>query len=251
MSLRETGVNLIEPIKGARGRLTDPNPNYCKSKEGIAEYKKVDLDYPDNYNDIHYARFLERTPAGSGNTYSHKNKTRVVAIHRTRLPSGKEYLVWHQNETRYSPLGNPEQESRLNLGTYPVIEYRNIIKEEESGYRHTITEPTGTTKTGYSLPYTLKNIDNLHKDASDNYDYEEVSETEAKPTRYYLQDLRKGTIVINIEKWNDFRDGDFEMLWEYGKKIASEQEAKEIKDRVELQRKQVEEEKLKELTRRI
>jgi hypothetical protein len=48
-----------------------------------------------------------------------------------------------QVETRYSPLGNPEQESRLNLGMYPVIEYRNVTQEEETGYRHVVTEPTG------------------------------------------------------------------------------------------------------------
>ncbi len=41
------------------------------------------------------------------------------------------------------------------------------------------------------------------------------------------------------------------MLWEYGKKVSSEGEKEDIKAKVELQRKQVEEEKLKELARRI
>ncbi|HKI10445.1 MAG TPA: hypothetical protein VKA09_18810 [Nitrososphaeraceae archaeon] len=65
MTLRETGVNLItDPPKGARGRLTHPNPNYVKSKEGIAEFKKVGLEYPESAWDEHYDKLLLRTPDG-------------------------------------------------------------------------------------------------------------------------------------------------------------------------------------------
>ncbi len=41
---------------------------------------------------------------------------------------------------------------------------------------------------------------------------------------------------ISTRNWNDFRDGDFDMLWEYGKKIASEEEAKAIKAKQEKER---------------
>src|SRR5215211_2096761 len=99
MSLRSTGMNIIEPITGPKDRLTHPNVNYLKSKEGIAEFKKAGIPYPDNYLDKHYEDHLERTPAGSGNPFSHKNKTRVTAITRVRLTPGKEFLVWNETET--------------------------------------------------------------------------------------------------------------------------------------------------------
>ena len=250
-SLRETGVNLIEPTTGPIGRLTHPNVKYNKSKEGIAEFKKAGMPYPDNYIDEHYDKFLKRTPAGSGNKFSHKNKTRVTSITRTRLAPGKEFLIWNQTEHRWSPLGNHEQATRLNLGVYPVIEYENVMQEDEdTGYRHVVTAPTGYTKTGYSLEYNLKNIDRLHEEAADDYGFEELTQKEIKPTRYYLNDLRKKTTVA-IHNWKDFRDGDFDMLWEYGKKIASEQEAKEIKYKVELQRKRLEEQKLDMIKRSV
>jgi hypothetical protein len=251
MSLRNTGMNLIEPTTGPKGRLTHPNVKYLKSKEGIAEFKKAGLQYPDSYLDEHYEKFLERTPAGPGNNFSHKNKTRITSVTRIRLAPGKEFLIWNQTETRYSPLGNHEQDTRLNLGRYPVIEYRNVTQEDEdTGYRHTVTEPTGYTKTGYSLEYNLnlESIDNLHKNANDDYEFEELTEKEIKPTHYYLQDLRKKTTVV-IRKWEDFRDGDFNELWEYGKKVSSEEEAKAIKAKIEKDRQRVEEQKLDMLKR--
>jgi hypothetical protein len=60
-------MNLIEPILGPAGRLTHPNVKYLKSKEGVEEFKKAGISYPDNYLDKHYEDFLERTPAGPGN----------------------------------------------------------------------------------------------------------------------------------------------------------------------------------------
>jgi hypothetical protein len=234
----------------AIGRLSNPNPNYTKSDEGVAEFKKAGLEYPDNDSDTAYQILLERTPTGPGNPFAKKNKTRITAIYRYRLAPGREFLVWNEVETRYTPLGNPEQDHRLNLGRYPVIEYQNIMKQEESGYRYTVTEPTGYTKTGYSMPYTLEDIDILHKNASDDYGFEELNEREIKPTRYYLKDLRKRT-TVSVKKWEDFRDGDFDELYEYGTKITSPEQAQQIKDKVELQRKRVEEQKLDMLKRSV
>jgi hypothetical protein len=155
-------------------------------------------------------------------------------------------LLWNQTETRYSPLGNPEQDVRTGLGKYPVIEYMNVAKEDETGYRHVETEPTGTTKTGYSMPYTLENIDKLHENASDDYESEELNEKAVKPTRYYLKDLRKNATVW-VKKWEDFRDGSFEELLEYATKITNPEQAQEIKDNRELQRERAEEDKLNRL----
>jgi len=250
-SLRETGGNLIlDPPKGPYARLTNPNPNYCKSKEGIEEYKKVGLPYPDNHHDKHYQDFLERTPAGRGNDYTHKNKTRVSDIYRYRLTPEKEYLVWNQTETRYSPLDNPERVTKTNLGRYPIVEMKNVMQVEESGYKHVVTEPTGHTKTGYSLPYTLKNIDNLHKNASDDYEFEEATGKDMRPTHYHLYDARKRN-TIAIHSWEDFRDGDFDELYQYSKKVSSDQEAQAIKDEQEKERQQVEEQKLDQLKRSV
>jgi hypothetical protein len=209
-ALRETGANFIEdPPKGPIGRLLNPNSNFCKSKEGVEEYKKAGLKYPDNHYDKHYADFIERTPTGKGNEYTSKNKTRITDITRFMLRPEKEYLIWS------------------GLARYPIIEMKNIMQEEESGYRHVVTEPSGNTRTGYSMPYTVENIDKLHKNANDDYEFEEITGKEVRPTHYHLYDARKRTSVT-IKEWENFRDGDFSQLYEYGKKITSEEEAKAI-----------------------
>jgi hypothetical protein len=230
------------------GRLSRPNPNYLKSKEGIEEYKKVGLQYPENAHDKHWNGVLERTPDGEGNQYAHKNKTRVTGITRRRLASGKEYLTWHQTEIRYTPLGDPEYKSRTNLGKYPIIEYKHAMKEEKSGYRHPVTQPTGNTKIGYSLPYTVENIDRLHQNAVDGYQFEEAINIDMRPTSYALLDERKH-MVYSIKNWEDFRDGSFEDLYEHGRKTESDEERKAIKENIQKQMQQVEQQKLETLKR--
>jgi hypothetical protein len=70
--------------------------------------------------------------------------------------------------------------------------------------------------------YTVENIDKLHQDANDDYEFEEDTQKEIKPIRYYLQDLRNH-IGVAIRKWEDFRDGDFDDLYQYGKKTESDE----------------------------
>jgi hypothetical protein len=232
------------------GRLSKPNPNYLKSPEGIAEFKKVGLQYPENAHDKHWNSVLERTPDGEGNQYAHKNKTRVTDITRRRLESGKEYLTWNQTEIRYTPLGDPEYKNRTNLGRYPIIEYKHAMKEEKSGYRHAVTQPTGRTKTGYSLEYNVKNIDKLHENASDGYEFEEAINSDMRPTHYAVNDLRKH-MTIAIHSWEDFRDGKFDELYQYGTKVTSPEQADDIKKKIESERQQVEQQKLDTLKRSI
>ena len=55
----------------------------------------------------------------------------------------------------------------------------------------------------------------------------------------------------SVKKWEDFRDVDFAELFEYGKNIASEEEAKVIRDKIEKQRELVEEQKLEALKRSV
>jgi hypothetical protein len=249
MSFRDAGTNLIEPILGPKGLLTHYNIKYLKSSEAVAEWKKAKLQYPDSPADVAYQEFLDRTPSGVGNSFSHQNYTRITAIYRYRLAPGREFLVWNQIEYRWNPVGNMEEMTLLNLGMYPTIIYKNSIKVEASGYRRPVTEPTGETRPSYSLEYTVENIDRLHKDACDTIEYDQITGKQLKPTRYYLRDLNKPPNDAYIPNWDDFRDGDFDMLWPYNKKIASEHEAQEIKDKREMQRKQVEEQKLDRLKR--
>src|SRR5215211_1560373 len=139
-----------------------PDAKYRKSPEGVAEYKKARLQYPDTVWDKAYQSFLERTPDEEGNDYRHKNKTKILKVVRTRMPGGKEFLVWDQVETRYTPLGNPERFAKTQMGKYPIIETHKIMKQEDSGLKHVVVEPTGRTNTGYSLEYSIENIDTLH-----------------------------------------------------------------------------------------
>jgi len=226
-----------------------PDAKYRKSPEGIEEYKKARLQYPDTVWDKAYQSFLERTPDVEGNDYRHKNKTKILKIVRTRLAGGKEFLVWDEIETRYTPLGNPERFARTALGKYPIIETRKIIKQEDSGLRRVVTEATGLTKTGYSLPYTPENIDRLHKNAVDDPDADITDEEEgARPTQYLVHDTR-GNRMVSINNWEGFRDGDFYELFEYGKKVSSPKEAEDIKAKQEELKQRLEDSRLDRLKR--
>jgi hypothetical protein len=229
-----------------------PDVKYSKSPEGLAEYKKARLQYPETYIDKAYQEFLERTPDEEGNDYRHKNHTRVTKITRVRQPGGKEFLLYDQVEVRYTPLGNPERFALTNLGRYPVLEMKTQIIEESNGLRRRVATPSGQTKTAYSLEYNLTNIDELHKNSIDNPDtYLEDESEESNPvTQYLLHDLRKQR-KISIANYEDFRDGKFEELFEYGKKISSDKEAQDIKAKQEELKQRLENSKLDRLKRSV
>src|SRR5215207_3375904 len=86
----------IEEIDKKRtlGRSSNPNAKFTKSAEGIAEFKKFNVPYPDTPWDKAYQSFLDRTPDVPGNEHRDKNHTHITAITRVRLPSGQEFLTW-------------------------------------------------------------------------------------------------------------------------------------------------------------
>jgi hypothetical protein len=209
-----------------------PDSKYVKSEEGVTEYRKAKVPYPDTYIDKAYQQFLDRTPDEEGNDFRHKNHTRVTKIGRVRLPGGKEYLLWDEVQVRFTPLGNPERFALTNLGCYPIIVIRREMIQESNGLKRVIMRPSDETITGYSLEYSVENIDRLHKDANDNADVALVDEDSiSNPTTQYIlhSNPDRGNERVSIEKWEDFRDGDFMELFEYGQKITSDKEAEDIK----------------------
>ena len=242
-------MNIVEPIRGAKSNLTYPTGKYIESKEGVEEYKKVGLSYPRNAWDNAYREFLKRTPsAEEGNEYAKQNYTRILSIGRIRLQGGKEYLGWNQIEVRFDTLGNAENFSRTNLGVYPKLRFRSVRIEDERGLKRTITQPTGEADTAYSLPFTVDNLDKLHKDCTDNSDFElQPGDPEGlSATRYYVTDLRSHT-KISVESYDDLRNGEFEDLYNYGKKITSPKQENEAKKKIEKRKKQLENMKLQKL----
>ena len=63
--------------------------NYVKSPEGIAEYKKIGLEYPSEFFDNQYDEYLNQTRK------SPKDKTLVEIRNVTRviLLDGSQYIV--------------------------------------------------------------------------------------------------------------------------------------------------------------
>lgn len=233
-----------------KSQLLIPHVNFLKSPEGVKEYKRYGLSYPNNNRDLQYEKLLTDTPAVEGNDYRHKNKTRITYLVRLRLTPEKQYLLWDQRETRYDPLGNPHTITRTGMGRYPIIGVSKVMVQKESGLKEVVEEVTGKVSTGYLLPYTLTNIDKLHENCNDEYEYDEVAGKEVRPTNYAVYDGRKKTSVA-IKEWASFRDGDFDELYTYGKKIESDKEAQAIKDKIELERQKVEQQKIEQLKQSV
>src|SRR5215207_3821491 len=248
--IRSGQSSVVESNSGGDGKgYMQPIGKYLESPEAVAEYKKTGLVYPRNYKDNAYQEFLERTPGESeGNEFASQNYTRVLAIYRVRQQGGKEFITWSQREVRFTPLGNPESFAKTNMGVYPVLRYQTVREEDKRGIRRTITRPTGEVYDAYSLSFTVDNLDNLYKDCNDTPDLAMQPGDTMDPvsTHYYVKDLRNGT-TITVESYQDLRDGKFEDLYSYGKKIESDREAKDLKRAQEKQRKKIEEAKRQRL----
>lgn len=250
-------VNLIrEPIKGKLAQLTHYNSKFIKSKEGVAQYKKVGLPYPNSPWDTAYEEFIKSHPDTEANEHRHKNKVRVLKMTRYRLGNGKEYIVYSQEETRYNGVGASRRFTRQGIGKYPVVEFTSAMVQDEYGVKRESAEVTGNTLTGFSIPFSIKEADRIHQNATDsptfNYtDNENVWDTKpTKATTYSLRDANKN-FSIHVQTYEDWRDGDFQTLWEYSKIPKSEDEKQAIADSIEKQKQLLEQQKLETLKRSV
>jgi hypothetical protein len=88
--------------------------DYFKSPEGLAEYEKISMSYPEEIYDRNYEHFCKLTK----NTKEKDYKIHIQSMMRHILASGEEYILYGMSEVRYDPLGNKKTFYRV-MGKYP------------------------------------------------------------------------------------------------------------------------------------
>ncbi len=241
---RQKTVGPSNVMESENKAYLQPNPKYTKSEAGISQYAKLKLPYPDSYLDALYQKFLDRNPT-EDNPYASENKTIILGLTRVRTQTGKQYLAWNELETRHDGFANKETFARTEIGTYPIIQKRTVLRESSSGIRKKVEEPTGTTTIGYWFEFNKDNMEKLHKNCVDNYVYTQDdtgADTTIRPTGYAVNDLRTST-VITVQSYKDLLEGDFDELVQYGKHIKSEKEGQQIRKQISQQKKRLEKQK--------
>ena len=190
--------------------------NFYKSPEGEAGYKKLGMEYPKTLSDYWYKQFLRVTK----NTKKEDYKVYIPQMKRLILASGEEYIVHSMTETRYDGLHNRKVFGRSGIGMsakpVPHREVKARISEDE-GFVQDIITTVESIETGYSIPFTQKEIDKLIKYTDGN-------------TAYSIQkmDYQSGR-KFTIGSLNDWRNGKSEELLRFGH-IASDYEKQILED---------------------
>jgi hypothetical protein len=187
--------------------------NYIRSPEGIAEYKKLGLEYPNEFFDNQYDDYLNQTRK------SPKDKTLVEIRNMTRvvLLDGSQYIVHDHADIRLDLIGNLKMWYRGGIGKYPIPSPHYEIKvDEETLEKSRVCTGVSHIKTGYSIKWSIKKADELHKlciDAPSDYSNNLV-------TAYSVRrgELKGPNNLVTVESFKDWRDvEDVEELFRFGR----------------------------------
>lgn len=190
--------------------------NFYSSPEGIAEYKKIGMEYPKTLMDYWYKQFLRVTK----NTKKEDYKIYIRNMKRVILSSGEEYIVHDMDETRYDGLHNRKVFHRGGIGLYakpvPHREIKARVSEDE-GFVQDVITTVESVETGYSIPFNQKNIDKLIKYCDGN-------------TAFIIQKMDyQSARKFTIRSLNDWQNGSTEELLRFGH-IASSYEQQILAD---------------------
>lgn len=119
--------------------------------------------------DNDYETFLRTTRKASENKDA---KQEIQNLLRIVVPNGEgEFIVHDLAETCYDSLGNEKKFYRHSLGLFhrPVPEYK--IRMNEDYEKETYTAGYNDMRTEYSIPFTTKKADELHKISTDKTAY--------------------------------------------------------------------------------
>ena len=199
---------------------------YCRSPEGVKEFKEIGLEYPNELFDNSYADFLKRTRE------SPKDKTKVEIRNMTRVllaDESQQYIVHDQEDIRFDMIGNLRPWYRGGIGRYPIVTPRYEIKVDPETYEKTrVCTGVSNIKCGYSIKFSPKKTDELHKlclDTPSEY-------SNNMKTSYSVQrGENKGPgNLVTVSSYRDWRDAeDIEELFRFGH-IASPEERQLLAD---------------------
>lgn len=187
---------------------------YCKSKEGVKEYEKIGLKYPDDLSDKAYDEYLKQTRKSPKD----KTKVEIMNMKRVVLFDGSQWIVHDHHDIRLDMIGNLRTWYRGGIGKYPIVTPRYEIKvDDETFEKSRVCTGVSHIKTGWLIPFTKKKADELH----DKYCLDVPSEYSSNTkTAYSVQrgENRGPGNVVSVQSYKDWRDAeDIEELFRFGK----------------------------------
>jgi hypothetical protein len=183
---------------------------FLKSEEGVREYKKIGLTYPDHIQDELYEDWLKQTQGYSKEVSQYYGRRKEKEVHvitrvRTKEDDGnnnnkKEYLTYQFMHYRLDPAANMTHRYKSEVGTYPIpIPHYKFSQMNFGKMEKTVDEVVSIEK-GYSIPFTKKNLEKI---------YDIGLQHEGK-VQYLLQ--LHNDLSSHVKSYEDFRDGVFEEL---------------------------------------
>jgi hypothetical protein len=177
------------------------------SKKGEEMYRAIGKEYPKHPFDLDYEKFLRVTANSTDNKYI---INRMIRYQDGEGDDAKEYILYDLQEIRRDGVGNQTKRTRQYLGMYPIPEAQRKVVYDEDGQPQTKTVGISDIITGYEIPFTVEKADELHKlGGVDKY-----SATNKHKTEYLVE--KSNGMVISVDSYKDWRDGDFETLFNTG-----------------------------------
>lgn len=178
---------------------------FTKSPEGVAEYSKIGLPYPDETFDLEYEKWLKNTTAENLSNYTEHKEKEVNKFFRVRGRDNKEYLVYSFVHYRLDEALNCVHRSQPDIGIYPIPRPRYTVSYGAFGKQERHIAEVMQNDKGYSIPFTRENVEKI-KDMG--------LQLEGKVS-YLL--LSPNGNKMSVATYEDFRDGRYDELLAFSK----------------------------------
>lgn len=167
-------------------------PTWILEPRTAKEYKAANLQY---FEDIHASSITKFNIKSKGD-YDRE----VLAIYRIRDVYDNEYLVWNEQRSMRTKLGNVERITVNHLGKYykpiPLLQAQYNENEEQE----VIAKGTSEIQTKYELLFTWANLDDLLLDANRH------------TTELYIK--QEGRRTVRVDSLDEFRNMPFDELYQ-------------------------------------
>ena len=184
---------------------------FDKQPEGVKEYQKLNIPYPNHLQDELYEKWISETNGDPKlmAQYTHHKEKEVINIHRKRV-GDKEFLIYSFMHYRLDPALNVTSRSRSAIGEYPIPRGHYSIAHGAFGKESRTLDYVENIDTGYSIPFSKKNL-------------QKILDIGLQSEGKVGLGIDTGMIRITVATLEDFMNGDFAELAHFGKIPTSEQ----------------------------
>jgi hypothetical protein len=186
---------------------------FTKQEEGVKAYADIGRPYPDEVFDGLYEEWLRETSADDLSKYSHHKTQEISKIIRVRTKDNKEFLVYSLIEYRLDKALNVKHFWRPNLGRYPIPIPIYATTDITFGKQNRKIVDILNIETGYSIPFTKKNLDKIR----------DIGLIEPNGKVQYMVENPQG-LKTSVATYDDLRnEEDFNALVHFGRSPTTKQ----------------------------